>query len=111
MRRRRVRPTNLSKRRCSRVGGATMQERNRFTARTGFGILLTLIAAILVGPASRGADDGKVELKLRLKKGDVQRVGLTLDQSISQTIQGQKYDVKQTMGTGYVMTVDDLDLQ
>src|SRR3954469_9609987 len=72
---------------------------------------------------SAAAAQEKVELRLRLKKGDVYRLRLTVDQHVVQTPAppaaagpGQKQpaaqapqSIDQSLGVGYSMTVDEVD--
>src|SRR3954469_22628287 len=82
-------------------------------------VLLTL-------PMSAARAEEKLDLRLRLKKGDVYRLRLTVDQHVVQTPAapaaagaGQKQpaaataqvpqSIDQSLGVGYSMTVDDVD--
>lgn len=58
---------------------------------------------------SLGTVNGKdLELRLRLKKGDSYSLKMTVDQKTFQTVMGQKHDMAQTIGFGYVFDVNDV---
>lgn len=72
-----------------------------------FAVLAILLVVSLV--AACGPDTGKADLRLRLKKGETYNLRMTADQKISQTIQGQKQDIAQTIGMGYTFSVVDVE--
>ena len=61
----------------------------------------------LINTANSAGD--KIKLRLHLKKGESYGMQMVADQKISQTIQGQKQDMNQTIGMGYKMYVEDVD--
>jgi len=78
------------------------------TRRRMFGCLAVMIAGLLAGDAlAQGAE--KVELRLRLKKGDVYHVKQSVEQKITQEFQGQKMEIAQTFGFGYLYVVQEVD--
>jgi hypothetical protein len=69
-------------------------------------VLAVAVSATWVATAA-GAD-GLVSLQLRLKKGETYNLRMLMVQKISQTIQGQKMDMDQTMGMGMAFSVTDV---
>jgi hypothetical protein len=84
------------------------------------------IVLLLTLPMSAARAEEKLDLRLRLKKGDVYRLRLTVEQHVVQTPAapaagaGQKQpaapataqapqSIDQSLGVGYSMTVDDVD--
>jgi len=62
------------------------------------------------GPAVEADPDGeKVELRLKLKKGQKVRLRTLNEQKIHQVIQGRAQDMDQTIGMGMTMDVKDVD--
>ena len=53
----------------------------------------------------------KLDLRLRLKKGDVHRINVTLDQTIQQDMQGLKQQQRQSITITYTFAVNDVDPQ
>src|SRR5688500_7821157 len=85
-----------------------------FVARRVAAVLALVAVAVLTSSSAPAADDAeKLDLKLRVKKGDAYRVGLVIDQDIAQTAPGaaQPQAMKQKIGMGYRMEVQDLDAE
>ena len=80
------------------------------TRRRIFGCLAVIMAGLLVGDAL-GQQGDKVELRLRLKKGDVYQVKQSVEQKITQEVQGQKMEIAQTFGFGYLYVVEQVDAE
>jgi hypothetical protein len=55
------------------------------------------------------AQDGKLELRLRLKQGETYRVRTTVEQKINQTTGPNQQATEQTIGVGYSIVVDAVD--
>ena len=72
----------------------------------GFAVLS--IALWIVAPV-RGQE--KLDLRLRLNKGEVHRINVTLDQTIQQDMQGLKQQQKQTITIAYTFAVQEVDSQ
>jgi hypothetical protein len=66
-----------------------------------------LVAVLLCAPAR--AQDGKLELRLRLKQGETYRVRTTVDQRINQTTGPNQQATEQTIGLGYSVAVKEVD--
>jgi hypothetical protein len=89
-----------------------------FLARRVLAVLALVAVAALTSAAAPGADDDaaggdKLDLKLRLKKGEAYHVGVVVDQDITQTAPGaaQPQAMKQKIGMGYRMEVLDVDAE
>lgn len=78
----------------------------------GVGVLLFSAVEALGGPPLQGPGK-KVFLRLRLKKGQVYRVKVTMDQDITQKLPaqlgGQEQKIEQAMGMTYSFKVKDVD--
>lgn len=72
----------------------------------GFAVLL--IVSCLAG-AARGQE--KLDLRLRLTKGDLHRINVTLEQTIQQDMQGLKQQQSQSITIAYTFAVQDVDAQ
>jgi len=78
-------------------------------------IMTTIICAIMVVFISSCVENGKVNgngkilLKLNLKKGDVFQYDANIDSKISQKMMGQDMDMSQVMFFGYLMEVTNVD--
>lgn len=66
-----------------------------------------LIAALLA--SCGGGGDGKLDLRLRLEQGKTYGTKMVAEQTITQTIQGQTMDVKQTIGMAYTYAVKKVE--
>ena len=84
-----------------------------FVARRLAAVLALLAMAVLTSSSAPAADADKLDLKLRVKKGDAYHVGLVIDQDITQTVPGaaQPQSMKQKIGMGYRMEVQDVDAE
>ena len=69
---------------------------------------LVVIVALLVCGAAR-AQEGKLELRLRLKQGETYRVRTTVEQKINQTAGANQQVTEQTIGVGYAIAVSAVD--
>ena len=73
---------------------------------------IAVVALVIALAAGCGTPAGeKIELRLRLKKGDSFELSMTMDQDVVQKIQGRKHGMKQTMRSGYTMDVLDVDAE
>ena len=72
-----------------------------------FGPVALLLVLSAVGHAVRAADN--VELKLRPKAGETQKLAALIDQKISQTINGSAQTIQQTIGLAYSFAVQTID--
>jgi len=70
----------------------------------------SVLLLMLLVPRPASADD-RLDLRLRLKKGDAHRMRVTLEQSIDQTVQQATQQTRQTIVLGYTLAVDDVDGQ
>jgi hypothetical protein len=72
--------------------------------------ILSIVWALAVSivTSSDSATD-KIQLRLRLQKGESYNLRMTVNQKISQNIQGQQQDMTQTIGTGYLFNVADVN--
>src|SRR5437667_1959031 len=83
-----------------------------------------ICSLLVVALCSSASAQDKLELRLRLKKGDAYRLKLTVEQHVMQTPPaasskgGQKQPappppqaIDQMLGVGYTMTVDDVDAE
>lgn len=75
--------------------------------RNLFGILVVVLAVSIVALGNSATD--RVQLRLHLQEGKSYNIQMTIDQKISQTIQGQRQDMTQTMGMGYSFDVVEVD--
>lgn len=85
-----------------------------FVARRLAAVLALVAVAVLTSSSAPAADDAdKLDLKLRVKKGDAYHVGLVIEQDITQTTPGaqQPQSMKQKIGMGYRMEVQDVDAE
>ncbi|HUT12734.1 MAG TPA: DUF6263 family protein [Thermoguttaceae bacterium] len=78
--------------------------------------LLALIfsgLAVSIGASCSSSGDGeKVELRLRLEKGESHRLRWTSNQTIRQTLPDQRQlDVEQAFGMGFTLDVQDVDAE
>src|SRR5689334_9964640 len=71
-------------------------------------LCIMLVLGLVVAPA--GGQE-KLALRLRLKKGDVHRINVTLDQTVQQDMQGLKQQQRQTIAITYTFSVNDVDQQ
>ncbi len=76
--------------------------------RSILGFILTATISFACICTSADAAD-KAPLKLKLEKGVCYIFDFTTDQDISQTIQGQKHEMQQSMGFKYELLVQDID--
>lgn len=88
--------------------------------RCGIGVVAAVVLVValiaqgaLVGTLVDAAEGDKLDLKLRLKKGDVYNVGFVIDQDIKQILPGQPkaQNLKQKIGMGYRMEVTEVDAE
>lgn len=49
------------------------------------------------------------QLRLKPAKGDVQKMKVTSDQKITQTVEGKPVEMTQTLGLGYTLATEDVD--
>ena len=77
---------------------------NRSPVRSAFAALLTFAAC-----APAAAQDGKLELRLRLKAGEVYRLKTTVEQRVNQAIGANAQPTEQTFAVGYSMAVESVD--
>jgi hypothetical protein len=73
--------------------------------------LLHLAFALLVAACCRPAwaQEDKLELRLRLKQGEVYRLKTTVEQKINQTVGANAQATEQTFAVGYRMAVESVD--
>jgi hypothetical protein len=70
---------------------------------------VALAAALLASCGGGGGDSDKLDLKLRLQQGQSYGTKMVAEQTITQTIQGQTMDVKQTIGMAYTYAVTKVE--
>ena len=70
-------------------------------------VILVLIAVMLFSCGSGGSKN--LDLRLRLEQGKSYGMKMVADQTITQTIQGQTQDVKQTIGMAYTYDVKKVE--
>jgi hypothetical protein len=71
-------------------------------------VILALLVASAIGTGARAQDD-KLELRLRLKQGEVYRLKTTVEQRINQTVGANAQATEQTFAVGYRMAVESVD--
>jgi len=72
---------------------------------------VAMAAGLLAAPALAAdapAKGEKVQLRLHLEKGKTYRIKMAIQQEITQTIQGNKMDIAQTMGMEYTFDVSEV---
>ncbi len=81
------------------------------TSRTRFRAVVALLiaAGAICAAAGDARAEDKVSLRLNLAEGKTYNLKMTAQQKISQTIQGRKVDMDQTLGMGYSFAVTDVD--
>jgi hypothetical protein len=70
---------------------------------------LLLVCTFLLCAPALAQDAGKADLRLRLKKGDVHKLRVTVEQHVEQKAAAGKQAIDQTMGVDYSLSVDDVD--
>jgi len=73
------------------------------------GVLVVMLAAVMITSCAREAK--RIQLQLNLKGEETYNLWMTSKQKISQTIQGQKQDMVQTIGMGYIYNVQGVDAE
>jgi hypothetical protein len=76
--------------------------------KKGLFAVLMLILAFSGGISCLGGSN-KIQYQLRLEKGKTYTIRVVTDQKISQTVQGQQQDIKQTIEIKYTFDVEDVD--
>ena len=74
-------------------------------------LLGIVVVLLVVGVATFCGEDAteKIHLRLNLQEGESYSLRMITDQDISQTIQGQQQETKQTMGLGYTFDVNQVN--
>jgi len=72
-----------------------------------FGILVLILAASIVTTGDKETEG--LQLRLNLREGKSYSLRVLTEQEIHQTLEGQQYDMTQTMGMGYTYDVDQID--